>query len=230
MDYSRSGSSVHGLLQASILEWVAILFSRGSSGPWDWTGVSCIAGRFFTIWANTEAQALHCCLWNLNSGHWDYKNDALSTVLKRKLWIEVCDIVEEVVTKTIPKENNEPAGFRKGKGTKIKLLISTESKTMQKKFQKNFYFCIIDYAKAFDCVDNNKLWKYLKRWEYQTTSPVYWETCMQVKKQQSEPDMEKWTATKLGKEYIKTVYFHLAYLTYMKSTSCKMLGWMKHKL
>ena len=53
---------------------------------------------------------------------------------------------------------------------------------------------------------------------------------MQVKKQQLEPDMEQQTGSKLGKEYVKTVYFHPAYLTYMQSTSCKMLGWMKHKL
>jgi len=53
---------------------------------------------------------------------------------------------------------------------------------------------------------------------------------MQVKKQQLEPDMEQRTASKLGKEYIKAVYCHPAYLTYMQSTLCKMPGWMKHKL
>ena len=53
---------------------------------------------------------------------------------------------------------------------------------------------------------------------------------MQVKKQQLEPDMEQQTGSKLGKEYIKAVYYHPAYLTYMQSTSCEMLGWMKHKL
>ena len=53
---------------------------------------------------------------------------------------------------------------------------------------------------------------------------------MQVKKQQLEPDMEQRTGSKLGKEYIKAVYCHLAYLTYMQSTSCEMTGWMKHKL
>ena len=51
---------------------------------------------------------------------------------------------------------------------------------------------------------------------------------MQVKKQQLEPVMELWTGSKLGKEYVKTVYYHPAYLTYMQSTLCKMLGWMKH--
>ena len=49
----------------------------------------------------------------------------------------------------------------------------------------------IDYAKAFDCVDHNKLWKNLKRWEYQTTWPASWEICMQVRKQQLELDMEQ---------------------------------------
>ena len=53
---------------------------------------------------------------------------------------------------------------------------------------------------------------------------------MQVKKQQLEPDMGQWTGSKLEKEYVKAVYCHPAYLTYVQSTSCKMLGWMKHKL
>ena len=53
---------------------------------------------------------------------------------------------------------------------------------------------------------------------------------MQVKNQQLEPDMEQWTGSKLGKEYIKAVYCHPAYLTSLQSTSCEMLGWMKHKL
>ena len=53
---------------------------------------------------------------------------------------------------------------------------------------------------------------------------------MQVKKQQLEPEMEQRTGSKLGKEYVKAVYCHPAYLTYTQSTSCEMLGWMKHKL
>ena len=98
-------------------------------------------------------------------------------------------------------------------------------------FQKNIYFCFTDYVKAFDCVDHNKLWKILKRWEYQTTWPASWEICIQVKKQQLELDMEQWTGSKFGKEYIKVVFCHnLAYLNYMQSTSCEILGWMKHKL
>ena len=58
-----------------------------------------------------------------------------------------------------------------------------------REFQKNIYFCFIDYAKAFDCVDHKKLWKILKEMEYQTTWPASWEICMQVRKQQLELDM-----------------------------------------
>ena len=57
--------------------------------------------------------------------------------------------------------------------------------------------------------------KFLKRWEYQTTFPASWETCMQVKKQQLEMDMEQWTGSKLGKEYKTTVHYHPVYLTYV---------------
>ena len=72
--------------------------------------------------------------------------------------------------------------------------------------------------------------KFFKRWECQTTLPAIWETCMQVMKQQGEPNMEQKTGSKLGKDYVKAVYCHPAYLTYMQSTSWEMLGWMKHKL
>ena len=59
--------------------------------------------------------------------------------------------------------------------------------------------------------------------------PASWEIYMQVKKQQLELDMEQQTGSKSGKEYVKALYFHPAFLTYMKSTSWEMLGWMKHK-
>ena len=72
--------------------------------------------------------------------------------------------------------------------------------------------------------------KFLKRWEYQTTLPVPWEICFQVKKKQLDTDLEQHTGSKLGKKYVKAVYCHPAYLTYMQSTSWEMLGWMKHKL
>ena len=61
--------------------------------------------------------------------------------------------------------------------------------------------------------------KFLKRWEYQTTLPASCDICMQIKKQQLKLDMEQQTGSKLGKEYVKAVYCHPAYLTYMQSTS-----------
>ena len=64
---------------------------------------------------------------------------------------------------------------------------------------------------------------------YQTTSSSFI-TCMNIRKQPFEPDMEQQTGSKLGKEYIKAVYCHPAYLIYMQCTSCEMLDWMKHKL
>ena len=76
----------------------------------------------------------------------------------------------------------------------------------QESSRKNIYFCFIDYNKAFDCVDLNKLWKILKEMEHQTTLPVSWENCMQVKKQQLELDMEQQTDSKSGKEYVKAVH------------------------
>ena len=68
------------------------------------------------------------------------------------------------------------------------------------------------------------------RWEYQTTWPAFLEICMQVKKQQLDLDMKQQTGSKSGKEYVKAVYCHPAYLAYMESTSWEMLGWRKHKL
>ena len=101
------------------------------------------------------------------------------------------------------------AGFRKGRGTRDQIFNICWIMEKAREFQKNIYFCFIDYAKAFDCVDHNKLWKILKGMGI----PASWETCMQVWKQQLELDMEQQTGSKLEKEYVKTIYCHPAYLT-----------------
>ena len=88
------------------------------------------------------------------------------------------------------------AGFRKGKGTRNQIANICWFIEKAREFQKNIYFCFIDYAKAFDCVDHNKLWKILKEIEYQNTWPASWKTCMQVRKQQLELDMEQQTGSK----------------------------------
>ena len=80
--------------------------------------------------------------------------------------------------------------LEKAEEPEVKLPTSAGSWKKQESSRKNIYFCFIDYAKAFDCVDDNKLWKFWKRWEYQTTWPASWETYMQVRKQQLELDME----------------------------------------
>ena len=87
-------------------------------------------------------------------------------------------------------------GFRKGRGTRDQIANMYWIIEKAREFQKNIYFCFIDYAKAFDCVDHNKLWKSLKEMEYQTTWPVSWEICMQIKKQQLELDLEQQTGSK----------------------------------
>ena len=89
------------------------------------------------------------------------------------------------------------AGFRKGRGTGDQIANIRWIIEKARKFQKNIYFCFIDYVKAFDCVDHNKLWKILKEMVIpETTWPVSWETCMQVRKQQLELDMEQQTGSK----------------------------------
>ena len=110
------------------------------------------------------------------------------------------------------------AGFRKGRGTRDQVANIRWIIEKAREFQKNIHFCFIDYAKAFDCVDHNKLCKNLK----EKGIPDHL-TCLlrnlQVRKQQLELDMEQQTGSKQKKEYIKAVYCHPAYLTSMQSTS-----------
>ena len=88
------------------------------------------------------------------------------------------------------------AGFRKGRGTREQIANMQWIIKKAREFQKNNYFCFIDYAKAFDCVDDNKLWKILQEMGIPDTWPASWETCMQVRKQQLELDMEQQTGSK----------------------------------
>ena len=119
------------------------------------------------------------------------------------------------------------ARFRKGRGTRDQIANILWIMEKATEFQKNIYFCFIDYAKAFDWITIycGKFWK---RWEYQTTWPASWETYMRVRKQQLELDMEQ-SGSKQDKEYVKAVYCHPAYLTYMQSISWETLGWRKQQ-
>ena len=116
----------------------------------------------------------------------------------------------------------------KGRGIRGQITNSQWIIEKVREFQKNI--CFVDYAKVFDCVNHNKLCKILQEMGIPDALSVSWETCMLVKKQQLELDTEQQTGSKLGKEYVKAIYCHPAYLTYMPSTSCQILDWMKHKL
>ena len=111
----------------------------------------------------------------------------------------------------------------------IKLPTSATSLKKQESSRKHL-LCFIDYAKAFDCRDHKKLWKILQEMGIPDHLTCLLRNLCAGQEQQLELDMEQQTSSKLGKEYIKDVYHHPAYLTYMQSTSWEMLGWMKHKL
>ena len=100
--------------------------------------------------------------------------------------------------------------LEKAEEPEIKLSTSAGSSKKQESSRKNIYFSFINYVKAFGWIRVN-CGKFLKK----TTLPVSWEICMQVKKQQLEVNMEQWTGSKLGKKYIKAIYCHPIYLTYM---------------
>ena len=91
------------------------------------------------------------------------------------------------------------AGFRKGRGTRDQTDNIHWIIEKAREFQKNIYFCFIDYTKALTVWIKTNSGKFFKRWEYQTTWPASWEICMQVKKQQLELDMEQQSVSKLGK-------------------------------
>ena len=121
-------------------------------------------------------------------------------------------------------------GFRRGRGTRDQIANICWILEKVREFQENIYFCFFDYTKAFDCVDHKKPWKILKEMEISDHLHASFKICMQVKKQQLEQDTEKQTDSKLGWEFVNVLNCHLAYLTYMQSTSFEMPSWMKHKL
>ena len=109
--------------------------------------------------------------------------------------------------------------LEKAEEPEIKLLTSAESLKKQESSRKTSISALVTMPKpliVWITINSRKFWK---RWEYQTTWPASWETCMQIRKQQLELDMEQQTGSKQEKEYIETVYCHPAYLTFMQSTS-----------
>ena len=120
--------------------------------------------------------------------------------------------------------------LEKAEEPEIKLPTSAGSSKKQERSRKTSISALLTMPKPSTVWITTNCGKFWKRWEYQTTSPASLEICIQVKKQQLELDMDQQTGSKSGKEYIKAVYCHPAYLTCIQSTSCEMPAWMKHKL
>ena len=120
------------------------------------------------------------------------------------------------------------ARFRKGRGTRDQNANIHWVIEKAREFQKNIYFCFINYAKTIDFVGHNKLWRILKDMRISDHF-----TCLLrnlYTGQVATVRTGHGTGSKLGREYFKAVYCHPAYLTYMQSTSCKIPDKMKHKL
>ena len=111
------------------------------------------------------------------------------------------------------------AGFRKGRGTRDQIANIHRIIKKAKDFQKNIYFCFIDYAKAFDCVDHNKQWKILKKMGIPDHLTHLLRNLYAGQEATVNLHKEQQTGSTSGKEYIKAVYCHPVYLTYIQSTS-----------
>ena len=123
------------------------------------------------------------------------------------------------------------AGFRKGRGTRDQIASICWIIEKAREFQKKkIYFCFIDYAIAFDCVDHNKLWKILKEMGIPDHLTCLLRNLYAGQKATIRTGHGTTDWFQLGKEYITAVYCHPAYLTCMQSASCEIPGWMKHKL
>ena len=119
------------------------------------------------------------------------------------------------------------ARFRKGRGTRDQIANICWIIKKAREFQKNIYFCFINYAKALVCVDHHKLWKILPNMGTSDHLTCLSRNLYAGQETTVKLDMEQQTGSKSGKKYIKAVYCHPVYLSYMQNTSCKMLGWMK---
>ena len=113
--------------------------------------------------------------------------------------------------------------FEKAEESEIKLPTSVGSSKKQESSRKTSTSALLTMWRLLTVWITINYGKFLKRWKYQTTWPASWEICMQVRKQQLEPDMEQETGSKQEQGYIKAVYCHPAYLTYMQSTLWEML-------
>ena len=122
------------------------------------------------------------------------------------------------------------AGFRKGRGTRDQIANIHWIIEKAREFQKYIYFCFIDCAKAFDHVDHHKLWKIFKEMRISDHLSCLLRNLCAAQEATVRTRHGSMDWFEIGKEYVKAVYCHPAYLTCMQNTSCEMPGWMKHKL
>ena len=162
---------------------------------------------------NTK-ECSNCCTIILIS----HTSKVMLKILQARLWQDVIQELPDV-----------QAGFKEGRGTRDQITsihwIIEKARVPEKHLLLLYWL-----GQSLWLCGSQQTGKFLKRWKHHTTLPAFWVICMQVKKQELEPDMEQQTGSKLGEEYIKAVYCHPAYLTYMQSTSWELLDWMKHKL
>ena len=175
-----------------------------------------IPDELFQILKNDAVKVLHpICqqIWKTRQWPWGWKRSVFIPIPKEgnaKECSNYCTVAlilhaSKVMLKILQARlqqhvNHELAdvqvGFRKGRGTRDQIANIHWIIEKAREFQKNIYFCFIDYAKAFDCVDHNELWKILKEMGIPDHQPASWEICMQVRKQQLELDMEQQTGSK----------------------------------
>ena len=205
--------------------------------------------ELFQILKDDAVKVLHSCqqIWKTQQWPQDWKRSVFIPISKKgntkKCWnhhtIAFISHTSKVMLKIFQARlqqymNHElpdvQAGFRKGRGTRDQIANICWIIKKAREFQKVSISALLTMPKPLTVWITINCGKFWKRWEYQTTWPASWETCIQVRKQQLEPDFEQQTVSKLGKEIVKAVYCHPAYLTCMQSTSWETLGWRKHKL
>ena len=158
------------------------------------------------------------------------KNAQTTTQLHSSHMLVMLKILQARLQQYVNHEQDVQAWFRKGRATRDQIANICWIIEKAREFQKNIDFCFIDYAKAFTCVDHNKLWNIHKEMGVRDHLTCLLRNLYAGQEATVRTEMEKQTGSKSRKEYFKAVYCHPAYLTYMQSTSWETLGWMKHKL
>ena len=195
----------------------------------DWTRAPALGAQSPNHWTTREVPLVFLVTAILTGMRW-YQDETLYTCSCMKglfcgIYFRGTLPSAQYVKRELP---DVQAGFRKERNHRSNCQHPLDHRKSKRIPENHLLLLHWLYQSLWRC-GSQQTGKFWKRWEYQTTLPASWEICMQVKKQQLEPDMEQQTGSKSGKECIKVVYCHPACLTSMKSTSSEMLDWMKHK-